>query len=275
VKVEFDIPDQLYKKFQAAMVIKEENEDEVMCGLISDYLKKLFGVPESPKATRPEIPEGMEKKQIAPVDSYSQKRAFVEWFKEQTYRGRPYNPVTISGYSGRIENACQSPEFGSVPINNLFEITDVDEFHVMRLKIERCEGFQSFDAASHNGFTAALNMYERFLCTKNGSDDYRAVHSGIEREGHRWTYAEDELCCKRFFDVFVINKRNIDLTRFAEALHQELPAISVGSLKMKAQNIKCLCEIEGIACSLSAKSLNQYSAQCKKAFSAVRSTYQI
>ena len=50
---------------------------------------------------------------------------------------------------------------------------------------------------------------------------------------HRWTMEEDTLCCRRFFEQYVIQQSSMDLQRFAEQLHMALPSISVGSQKMK------------------------------------------
>ena len=95
-----------------------------------------------------------------------QQSLFVAWFKEQLYRGRPYNPVTISGYAGRIECACNDPAFASIEPKNLFEIDNYDEFMNIRSKIMACPGFEAFDAKSHRGFTAALNKYADFLMSR-------------------------------------------------------------------------------------------------------------
>ena len=92
-----------------------------------------------------------------------QQSLFIAWFKEQLYRGRPYNPVTISGYAGRIESACYDPAFATIEPKNLFEIESYDTFIVIRDQITACPGFEAFDAKSHRGFTAALNKYAEFL----------------------------------------------------------------------------------------------------------------
>lgn len=96
-------------------------------------------------------------------NSARQKSQFVAWFKTLRYKGNPYNPVTISGYTGRIESACIEPEFVSIEPKNLFEITDLEEFKNIKRKIMSCSGYAVFDAKSHKGFTAALNKYEQFL----------------------------------------------------------------------------------------------------------------
>lgn len=95
-----------------------------------------------------------------------QQSLFIAWFKEQLYRGRPYNPVTISGYAGRIESACNDPAFESIEPKNLFEIEKYDDFMNVRSKIMACPGFEAFDAKSHRGFTAALNKYADFLMSR-------------------------------------------------------------------------------------------------------------
>lgn len=92
-----------------------------------------------------------------------QQSLFIAWFKEQLYRGRPYNPVTISGYAGRLECACNDLAFTSIEPKNLFEVESYDEFMSIRSQIMACPGFEAFDAKSHRGFTAALNKYAEFL----------------------------------------------------------------------------------------------------------------
>lgn len=100
------------------------------------------------------------------ADANMQKRRFVEWFRSLTYHGKPYNPVTISGYSGRIESACYDEVFDSISTKNLFQVTDIEEYIKIKKKIQSCSGYDSFDAKSHNGFTAALNKYQEFLMTE-------------------------------------------------------------------------------------------------------------
>lgn len=87
---------------------------------------------------------------------------------------------------------------------------------------------------------------------------------------HRWTIEEDTLCCRKFFEQYVVQQSSMDLQQFAEQLHLALPSISVGSLKMKTQNIKQLCIENGIKNSLGAKPLNQYSQQNYRAFLTVK-----
>lgn len=109
--------------------------------------------------TNPDIIAEHQKKNAASI----QQSLFVSWFKEQLYRGRPYNPVTISGYAGRLESACHDPAFDAITPKNLFEIGDYETFMEVRKQIVACPGFEAFDAKSHRGFTAALNKYADFL----------------------------------------------------------------------------------------------------------------
>lgn len=50
---------------------------------------------------------------------------------------------------------------------------------------------------------------------------------------HRWTLVEDEYCCKRYVEEYVIRKSNMDMSSFARLLSEELLEIKEGSLKMK------------------------------------------
>ena len=90
---------------------------------------------------------------------------------------------------------------------------------------------------------------------------------------HRWTYEEDLLCCRRFFEQYVEQRSSMDLQFFAQQLHRELPEISVGSLRMKAQNIQQLCNEQGIRSNLAAKPLTQYSQQNRRAFMQVKKEF--
>ena len=87
---------------------------------------------------------------------------------------------------------------------------------------------------------------------------------------HRWTMEEDALCCRRFFEQYVMQQSSMDLQRFAEQLHLALPSISLGSLKMKTQNIKQLCIEHGIKNSLDAKPLIRYSQQNYRVFQQIK-----
>lgn len=84
-------------------------------------------------------------------------------------------------------------------------------------------------------------------------------------EKHRWTLVEDEYCCKRYVEEYVIRKSNMDMSSFARLLSKELPEIKEGSLKMKITNIKQILMDMGIEDSLEVKPLKNYSRQNKKA----------
>ena len=91
---------------------------------------------------------------------------------------------------------------------------------------------------------------------------------------HRWTFDENLLCCRRFFEQYVAHRSSMDLQFFAQQLHRELPDISVGSLRMKTQNIQQLCIEHGIRSSLDAKPLAQYSQQNRRAFIQVKTEWE-
>ena len=84
-------------------------------------------------------------------------------------------------------------------------------------------------------------------------------------EKHRWTIAEDEYCCKRYIEEYVIKKSNMEMRSFTKLLSKELPEIKESSLKMKITNIKQLLMDMGIDDSLNVKPLKNYSTQNKRA----------
>lgn len=263
------IDDDSYKKFQAALMLTGEEEEVVLRRLINKYTHKTFETVMG-KTEKEEITykQSFEADNISAED---QKQRFTNWFRSLTRNGKPYNQVTISGYTGRIENACRDSVFESVPVDNLFTITELSEFMSIQKQIKSCDGYMEFDAKSHNGFTAALRKYEEFLrFQENGNiiptslPNTRAYmpSSGI----HRWTVEEDEICCKRFLEYYVINKRDTDMVQFLQMLAKEVPNVSEGSLRMKIQNIKYLSMQAGFEDTSTIKWLSQYSMQCEKAF---------
>lgn len=83
---------------------------------------------------------------------------------------------------------------------------------------------------------------------------------------HAWTYEEDFICCMEYLE-FVFNYTGEDKTKnLVEKLKRQLPHISAGSLRMKAQNIKYIAMESGLEDRLSISPLSQCSEQCKKAF---------
>lgn len=86
---------------------------------------------------------------------------------------------------------------------------------------------------------------------------------------HIWTMEEDELCCRKYLELYVIAHSNKGLYQFVEELSAIMPEISKGSLRMKTQNIKQLCIEHCIPDSLTVKPLSQYSKQNATAFNKV------
>ena len=90
---------------------------------------------------------------------------------------------------------------------------------------------------------------------------------------HRWTYREEELCCKEYFKTYVEERIPLPLSDFVRRLALTLPDIPESSLRMKVQNIKQLSIEAGIADSLQSKPLSNCSQQNRRAFFATYSTY--
>ena len=67
---------------------------------------------------------------------------------------------------------------------------------------------------------------------------------------HNWTYHDNEVCCRKFMEYYIINHRDLRLSDFVRLLKAELPDISENSLKWKVQNIKYLSTEAGMKDSL-------------------------
>lgn len=260
------LQDETYRKFKAALMLTGEDEEVVLNQLVSKYANAVFE-----QTVGNTVSEQTNTNQRSTVTGKEQKQLFVNWFRGLTRNGKAYNPVTISGYTGRIENACSDPIFVSIPVKNLFEITELAEFIQIQKQIKESAGYAEFDAKSHNGFTAALRKYEEFLRYQAGAGTTQVatvtpkqyVPSG---NVHRWTLEEDAICCRRFLECYVLQKSNMDTVRFLQMLSKEVPDVSEGSLRMKIQNVKYLAEQAGLKNTSTIKWLSQYSLQCAKAF---------
>ena len=262
------VNEESYKKFQAALMLTGEEEEVVLSKLISEYAHKVF---QGIVGKKEETKQVEKKVTTSNRTAEEQKKLFINWFRSLTWNGKPYNPVTISGYAGRLENACCEQVFAEVPVVNIFEITNLEEFLHIQKRLKECHGYADFDAKSHNGFTAALRKYEDFLRFQEmgGTDQPVPVPvKDITKSAnvHRWTMEEDMICCRRFLENYVVNKTNIDTVQFLKMLAKEVPAVSEGSLRMKIQNVKYLSVRAGLKDTLPLKWLSQYSMQCERAF---------
>ncbi len=245
-----------------------EEEEVVLSKLISEYAHKVF---EGIVGKKEELKQEEKKETTASRSAEEQKKLFINWFRSLTWNGKPYNPVTISGYAGRLENACCEQAFAEVPVVNVFEITDLKEFLHIQKRLKECEGYADFDAKSHNGFTAALRKYEEFLRYQStgGTSYSKTLMTKSQTQPanvHRWTMEEDMVCCKRFLEYYVVNKSDIDTVQFLKMLAREVPNVSEGSLRMKIQNVKYLSVRAGLKDTSTLKWLSQYSMQCERAF---------
>ena len=90
---------------------------------------------------------------------------------------------------------------------------------------------------------------------------------------HNWTYRENEVCCKRYLEQYVLRRGDLSVSTFVRLLKQELPQLKENSIRRKVHNIRYL--------SLEAK-LNDYmncpaesncSSDNRKAFYTLPSEY--
>lgn len=272
------VDEESYKKFQAALMLTAEDESLVLSRLISEYAHNVFAGVVSGGNDSSQDAVTAAAQNVTPAmseaDASEQKKSFVTWFRGLTRNGKAYNPVTISGYAGRIENACKEAAFASVPITNLFGITDLTDFLDVQKQLKDCAGYAEFDAKVHNGLTAALKKYEEFL--RFQADGLSMMEMPMMPQPyfptstvHRWTMEEDLTCCERFLQVYVVEKSDMDTVSFLQSLAKEVPEISEGSLRMKIQNIKYLAVQAGLCDSSSITSLGPGSMQCERAFKLV------
>lgn len=270
---QISVTDETYRQFQAALILTGEEEENVLRKLLLQYAHDAFeGIVGEKNGSNSSCSVQPLKKAVSERE---QKMQFTNWFKSLARNGKSYNPITICGYSGRIENACSDPVFESVPVKNLFAITDLSQYLQIQKQIKSCEGYSDFDAKAHNGFTAALRKYEEFLRFQESGmtmQNQQSISTPVSSsEIHRWTEYEDEICCKMFLGYYVINRSTMEIPQFLQMLQQYVPDVPEGSLRMKIQNIKYLVMLEGLEDTAGIKGLSQYSMQCERAFKSVLS----
>ena len=73
-------------------------------------------------------------------------------------------------------------------------------------------------------------------------------------------------CCEEFFKTYVVDKSSKDIGSFLNELGKKVPAVSLGSLRMKIQNIKYLAEQDRLNDTCVIAPLSKYSSQCEAAF---------
>ena len=244
--IKIKVDNELYKKFKAALILNEEDEQTVLNELISDYSSIIF------KRTLDE--KNINNKNITTnINASDQKDLFINWFTGLTKNGKKYNNSTINCYVSRIKNSCSERIFDSIPFNNLFEIQSLNDFIKIERDIKECDGFNSYNEKLHNSFNAALKKYEEFLKSQCNAN-------------HKWNIDEDIICCKKFIEYYIVEKSDITTSEFIKIISNKIPNIKESSIKMKIENIKYISEKSGYKDSSHLKGLANYSKQNEIAF---------
>ena len=92
---------------------------------------------------------------------------------------------------------------------------------------------------------------------------------------HYWTYEENEICCRRYLESFVLKNSGLSMSAFAKTLKQEMPQLKESSIKNKISNIRYLSLNAGLADSMSCAPLANCSADNVAAFNALLREYHL
>ena len=115
-------------------------------------------------------------------------------------------------------------------------------------------------------YAKCLNELRKFADTID-SPRIHLKQGRIKNMGkHRWTYDEDYLCCEKYIQMYCVEQHETSITPLLEELSSLLPNITVGSIRMKIQNIKQITMEENLYDILDHAPLERYSTQCKFAF---------
>lgn len=92
---------------------------------------------------------------------------------------------------------------------------------------------------------------------------------------HNWTYEENEICCRRYLEHYVLQSSNLSISEFVRLLKVELPHLKETSLRRKASNIKQLSIEAKLADSSNCAPSGNYSADNKQAFQKLLREYEL
>lgn len=92
---------------------------------------------------------------------------------------------------------------------------------------------------------------------------------------YSWTYQDNEVCCRKFIEYYIIHQSDLRLSDFVRLLKLDLPDISENSLKWKVQNIKYLSAEAGMKDSLKCGTAAHCSPDNIKAFYTLLSEHNL
>ncbi|MFD1136642.1 AAA family ATPase [Paenibacillus urinalis] len=111
-----------------------------------------------------------------------QKRQYADWLKRKTKsNGELYSENTVGSYVSSLSTAPARLTGIELETTNIFEVTSVNQFHMMRLLMEGAGNFEQVNIkAGNKAFQYALAYYEDFLREQNGGYDQSGVASTTE-----------------------------------------------------------------------------------------------
>lgn len=83
---------------------------------------------------------------------------------------------------------------------------------------------------------------------------------------HRWTYEENEVCCRRYLERYVLRSSDLSVSAFVRLLKQELPQLKENSIRRKVHNIRHLSLEAQLNDSMNCPAEENCSSDNRKAF---------
>ena len=90
---------------------------------------------------------------------------------------------------------------------------------------------------------------------------------------HRWTYAENEVCCRHYLEQYVLHCGDLSVSAFVRLLKQELPQLKENSIRRKVHNIRHLSLEAKLNDSMKCTAESNCSSDNRKAFYTLLSEY--
>ena len=92
---------------------------------------------------------------------------------------------------------------------------------------------------------------------------------------HEWTYQENEICCKRYLEHFVLTHSGLSASELVRLIKAELPHLKENSIRRKISNIKFLSTEAHLDDSMTCAASSNCSNDNKKAFQSLLQEYGI
>lgn len=170
-----------YRKFLTAISWFNADENAVIerfmdsyCNLfVEDFNESLVSNSAIGSVSTKENPDSNQSEKESDGKSITEamenRKQFVCWFSRQKNKNKKfYTKKTVGIYAQKLANVLRREPFAELPIENIFEISNLDDLERLEPKIEEIFQSESNDLSphTHEVFHSAMRKYAEFLSWK-------------------------------------------------------------------------------------------------------------